>query len=264
MVVEEQEYPKYAAVIPKEKILVLDKKYQRDYDTFDIANKSKGSGPARNFIWDHAQSINSGRHWVMDDNVNGFWRLWRNTRIRVADGTVLKCMEDFAARYSNVAIAGPTFLQFGKRKQRQPPFILNTRICCSMLIRNDIPFRWRGRYNEDLDLSLRVMKAGYCTINFVAFLQHKMTTMTMKGGNTDILYSKGTTAKASMTAAQHPDVCRVIARFGRVHHYIDYSRFKGLGLIMQDGLKIKDGIDNYGMRLEQYETDQEKQNQFNP
>lgn len=28
-----------------------------------------------------------------------------------------------------------------------------------ILIQNDIPFRWRGRYNEDTDLSLRALKA---------------------------------------------------------------------------------------------------------
>jgi len=28
------------------------------------------------------------------------------------------------------------------------------------LIRNDIPYRWRAKYNEDTDLSLRVLKDG--------------------------------------------------------------------------------------------------------
>ena len=36
IVIEKQEYPQYAAVIDKNKILVLDKTYQTDYDTFDV------------------------------------------------------------------------------------------------------------------------------------------------------------------------------------------------------------------------------------
>lgn len=41
IVIEEQEYAQYSAVIDKEKILVLDKKYQRDYDTFDELGLTK-------------------------------------------------------------------------------------------------------------------------------------------------------------------------------------------------------------------------------
>ncbi len=55
IVVEEQEYDDYAKVIDKKKILILDKKYQDQYDTCDnLGNsKSKGPGAARNFIWEH-------------------------------------------------------------------------------------------------------------------------------------------------------------------------------------------------------------------
>ena len=54
LVIEDQEYKTYADVIDKSKLLVLDKKYQDDYDTCDDlgSTKSKGPGAARNFIWD--------------------------------------------------------------------------------------------------------------------------------------------------------------------------------------------------------------------
>ena len=54
-----------------------------------------------------------------------------------------------------------------------PPFKANTRIYSCILIDNALPFRWRGRYNEDTDLSLRVLKAGLCTIQFNAFLRRR-------------------------------------------------------------------------------------------
>ena len=77
---------------------------------------------------------------------------------------------------------------FAKRKFKIPPYYPNTRIYSCMLIKNDIPYRWRGRYNEDTDLSIRVLKDGWCTILFNAFLADKSQTMTMKGGNTEDLY----------------------------------------------------------------------------
>lgn len=71
----------------------------------------------------------------------------------------------------------------------------------------------------------------------------------MKGGNTDELYAKGTTEKSAMIKAMHPDVSRITSKYGRVHHHVNYSGFGCLGLIRKEGIKIKNGVDNYGMRL---------------
>ena len=184
IVVEEQEYKQYASVIDKKKIIVLDKQYQRDYDTFDDLGdiKSKGPGAARNFIWQHSIDNGYDWHWVMDDNIWAFYRWQNNLQIRVIDGTIFKCMEDFVLRYKNVAMAGPEYHAFIPRKIPRPPYTLNTRIYSCNLIRNVVPFRWRGRYNEDTDLSLNMLKAGWCTVLFNAFLQHKVGTQKVKGG----------------------------------------------------------------------------------
>jgi hypothetical protein len=252
IVIEEQEYPQYLAVIEKEKILVLDKQYQRDYDPCDSLSdtKSKGSGPARNFAGDHSIANGSAWHWVMDDNIRGFFRLQRNLKTPVGDGTIFRCMEDFVGRYTNVAMAGPNYFMFAWRKDIMPPFVRNTRIFSCNLIRNDIGFRWRGRYNEDADLSLRMLKAGWCTILFNAFLQYKMTTQTVKGGNTTELYGEGTGPKSKMLVALHPDAARLSWKFGRIHHHVNYLPFKKNRLILRDGIPpIPDGPDNYGMKL---------------
>jgi hypothetical protein len=254
VVVEAQEYDEYAAVIDPAKILVLNQAYQRDYDTFWTFpdGTSKGSGPARNFIWDHAASSGQEWHWIMDDNIRGFFRLHQNLKIPVGDGTVLRCMEDFVLRYSNVAMAGPNYFMFAARKNKAPPFVVNTRLYSCILIRNDLPFRWRGRYNEDADLSLRVLKAGWCTIQFNAFLQYKEPTQTMKGGNTDAFYAiEGTLPKSRMLVDMHPDVAKVVWRFGRWHHHVDYRPFKNTKLIRRKDIDIPQGVNNYGMKLVQ-------------
>jgi hypothetical protein len=249
VVVEEDEYAKYCSVIDRSKILVIDPAYQRDYVMCDMAGKPPGglgAGPSRNFMWDHAVSLGVTHHWMLDDNIRAFSRNHRKIRIKVADGTIFRCMEDFCQRYENVALAGPAYQQFRGRT----PFVINTLIYNTILIRNDIPFRWRGRYNEDIDLSIRVMKGGWCTILFRAFMQEKMLTMTMKGGCTDVLYKDGTLKKAMMTAAQHPDVCKLVYRFNRWHQAVDVAKFEHLKLVRRSGVKVKQKIDNYGMTLE--------------
>ena len=37
--------------------------------------------PARNFAWDHAVASGSERHWIIDDNINGFARMFKSRRI---------------------------------------------------------------------------------------------------------------------------------------------------------------------------------------
>lgn len=258
IVIEEQEYAQYSAVIDKEKILVLNKRYQREYDTFDELGQTKSVGPgaARNFVWDHSIAGGYPWHWVMDDNIRAFYRLHKNKRLRVGDGTIFRCMEDFVLRYENVAMAGPNYYMFAPDRQKCPPFITNTRIYSCNLIRNDSPFRWRGRYNEDTDLSLRMLKAGWCTIQFNAFLQNKVATQKIKGGNTAEFYAQeGTYNKSRMQVEMHPDVSRMVFKFGRVHHHVDYSRFKSLRLRLRSDIQITDGADNYGMVLKENYTE---------
>ena len=125
---------------------------------------------------------------------------------------------------------------------------MGTRIYSCNLIKNNAPFRWRGRYNEDTDLSLRMLKAKWCTVQFNAFLQLKITTQKMNGGNTGEFYSKeGTYPKSEMQVKMHPDVSKMVWRFGRCHHHVDYGPFKSNKLIHRKDAIIKEDINNYDL-----------------
>ena len=255
IVVEAQEYSDYAAVIDPSKILILPESYLNEYDTFDGLGRTKSVGPgaARNFVWDHATSIGAKRHWVMDDNLDAFHRLNRNIKAEVESGTIFKIAEQFVDRYENVPLAGFNYYSFCKTTDAVPPMVLNTRIYSCLLIENAAPYRWRGRYNEDTDLSLRVLKDGHCTIQFNAFLQGKVTTQRMGGGNTEEFYRReGTMAKSQMLADMHPDVAEVVWKFNRWHHKVDYRPFRGNKLKRKQDIQIPDRINNYGMKLVNY------------
>ena len=245
-------------------VLELDLAYKGRYELCDGLGltKSTGPGPARNFIWDHSISIGADWHWTMDDNIRIFLRLNNNLKVPVSDGTIFLCMEDFCLRYKNVAMAGPNYFRFACRKDKLPPFVANTRIYSCNLIRNDVPFRWRGRYNEDTILSLDMLKAGWCTIQFNAFLQYKLDTQALPGGNTGEFYhaegkvkegeryaDTGTLAKSQMIVAVHPDVSKMVWKFNRIHHHVDYRPFKKNKLKLYKDVVIPDEPDNYGMEL---------------
>ncbi len=255
IVVEEQEVEKYKKLIEPigyGTVLMLDKKFQEDYDTFDNLgdSKSKGPGAARNFCWEHSIKNGFKWHWVFDDNVSCFYRLNNNRRLPVADGTIFKVMEDFCDRYSNIAQAGPNYLSYAPDRKVLPPFVMNWRIYSMLLINNSIPYRWRGRYNEDTDLSLRALKDGWCTVQFNAFLGDKGTTQTMKGGNSDDFYFKeGTLNKSQMLVDMHPDVSKLIEAYGRWHHKVDYKPYANNALKRIVNIDGMEKVDNFGMKL---------------
>ena len=151
----------------------------------------------------------------------------------------------------NIAISGFEYFMFAPRKSKLAPFRKNTRVYSCILIKNDIPYEWRGRYNEDTDLSLRALKDGWATILFQAFLADKTQTMTMKGGNTEDLYEiqDGRLKMAESLQKQHPDVARVTWKWGRWQHTVNYKPFKNNKLKLKKGLNIPNRVNNYGMKL---------------
>ena len=252
IVIEPQEYDQYSTVIDPKKILVL-----------PFSNLGQGSIPARNWVWEHSISEGHARHWILDDNIRDFWRLVRNNKIRLSNGVCFVVCEDFAERYTNVALAGLNYDFLSKENQKLTPFILNSRVYSCILIKNDIQYRWRGRYNEDTDLSLRVLKDGYCTFYLQAFLAGKEATLQMRGGNTDELYKgteQGDLSKdgrylmAKSLQEQHPDVCKITRKWGRWQHQVDYRPFKNNKLIRKKGVVIPEGVNNYGMVLKKRES----------
>ena len=263
--------PHYIAIEPQD-----EKPYDQALDNFGIrpyvtllvapfSNHGDGPGRARNWCWDHSIALGAERHWVLDDNIADFYRLQHNLRIRVESGAIFRASEDFVDRYENVPISGFQYRFFIAPNTKYPPFVKNTRIYSTLLIDNKCKFRWRGRYNEDTDICLRVLKDGDCTIQFNAFLQGKAATQSVKGGNTSEFYhaentenenfeksgfnSLGTVNKSQMLVDMHPDVARMVWRFRRWHHHVDYSSFKPNQLILKSGVVIPKGVNNYGMKL---------------
>lgn len=239
VVVEPQEFDAYARVLGADKLLVL-----------PFSNRGSVV-PARNWIWERSKSQGDPWHWQIDDNIEGFYRLHRNLKTPVGDGTIFRCAEDFCDRYENLAQGGFQYFMFASRKSVVPPFTLNTRVYSCTLLRNDLDYRYRGIYNEDTDLSLQYLKAGYCTVLFNAFLCGKRRTMTLGGGNTPIYQGDGRLRMAQELAERHPDVTRVSYKWGRYQHHVDYSRFKFNRLVLKTGVELPTEPNNYGMVLQE-------------
>ena len=109
-----------------------------------------------------------------------------------------------------------------------------------------------------------MLKDGDCTIQFNAFMQGKAATQSVSGGNTSEFYhaensekinkegwnAEGTVNKSQMLVDMHPDVARLVWRYNRWHHWVDYKHFKKNNLQYIDGYVLPEGVNNYGMRLD--------------
>jgi hypothetical protein len=264
--VEPQEFDKYQAVTNPEFGTVLE---------LPFSNHGKGSGPARNWMWEHSLAMGFDKHWMMDDNIVDFGRLHNNKRYIIEKGSgMFRAVEDFTDRYENVALAGPHYKFFVINQCAYQPFILNTRLMSCILIDNRFPGRWRGKFNEDVDISIRALKEGWTTMLFYAFFQGKMRTGTVKGGNTTEVYKDYKTDasgedpaynKSKMLKEMHPDCVTLVERYGRVHHHVDLNAIvnKHTGqparqnaLILKKDVPIYNKTNNYGMSLmRNYGTD---------
>jgi len=180
LVVEPQEVDVYAKVFGRAQL-----------EELPFSNLGQGSMPARNWVWEHALKTGAERHWIIDDNIIGFWRRWRARKFPCEAGVALRVPEDFVDRYENVAVAGLNYYMFSANREKQPPYCLNVHVYSCMLLRNDLPFRWRGRHNEDVDLCLQSLAAGLCTVSFNAFLCWKVPTMLIR-----LTHCRGTLRRA--------------------------------------------------------------------
>lgn len=247
LVVEEDEYDLYKKH-GGENLLMFSNADKKHF-TSGIYENDAGSIPVRNFIWKHSLKQGHKKHWCIDDNIREFYRFYDNKRSLFHSCAGFRAIEIFSDRYENIKMSGMNYKSFmPELETKRTPIALNTRIYSCILLSNDAnqfmdkkredwqgDFLWRGKYNEDTDLSLRLLKSGMPTALFNTFLCDKMTTMSVKGGNTSSIYQNdGLQKKLDSLLNQHGDVARGTYRFKKVHHYVDYRPFSHLPLIKKE------------------------------
>jgi hypothetical protein len=183
----------------------------------------------RNYAYQHAIETGHTAHWCIDDNIKGFFRRNNGSILEFKNtGFPLYFVEQYIKKYDNVYQAGIQYRHLGFSMGHRNPIIYNSRIYSCILNRHIDGFRWRGKYNEDTDLSLRLLKAGYSTMTFQNVLCGKFATASVKGGNNDAIYKTetGFQDKVNELKERHPEITEIVIKYNRPHHIVDYSGFK--------------------------------------
>lgn len=219
IVVEPQEEQNYIKALSKKRVLVL-----------PFSNLGLGSYPARNFCWEHSKNNGYKYHWIFDDNFLMFKKWINSKRVRIENIIDAIRYVELNANKTNVDITGFERPEFCCKVPKNP-FKYNCHVYSAMLIKNSLHYRWRLKYNEDIDLCLQVLHNKGTTSSCVYYMAKKTDTgQKMKGGNQDELYkgndSKKKLLKAKMLQAQWPQYAKTVIRFNRIHHFVDWRIFQ--------------------------------------
>tara|TARA_R110000803_G_scaffold149246_1_gene214669 strand:- start:690 stop:2180 length:1491 start_codon:yes stop_codon:yes gene_type:complete len=199
----------------------------------EYANQGQGSIPARNFAMYHSQKYD--RCWILDDNINGY--MWNNhsQRVPVESGNVFSFIEEYTDKFTNVLISGHEYTS-NVNYDMKIPVMKNRRVFSSILIDNKIADKlgegWRGIYNEDVDICIRTLKAGYTTLLFNNITSNKTATSRMRGGNTDGIYALDGNGsgvlKTQSLIDQHPECVKPVIKYKppRTHHKVNWDLWK--------------------------------------
>lgn len=177
---------------------------------------------SRLWIREHAIANGHKRHWQFDDNIRDIKALHKSKRVHVDPAFAICQVEEFTDRYTNIGVSGMNYTMFANGVLK--PFYLNRRVYSASLINNEMPYKWRLYYNDDVDLCLQVLTGGLCTVLFNLYLVTKLKTMLVKGGNTSDLYQgDGRFVMARSIEEVWPQYCRTIRRFGRAQHHVKWG-----------------------------------------
>lgn len=222
--------PHLVVVEPQEEDLYRQHNPGIQLEVLPFSNLGLGSIPARNHVWDHAVEAGADHHWILDDNICAYRQRFPGDHIRyqVSPAAAFHGVETFCARYENIGLAGCEYHMFSPPGAHKTPVSLNRRVFSNLYIDHRLPYRWRGRYNEDTDLTLQVLSSGYwCTLLFNHWLAHKLPTLMVKGGNTDQLYAPGTKGQddgrvkmARSLERQWPRLVTTHRIWDRAQHYV--------------------------------------------
>ena len=207
-------------------LLVMNEEYEKKEN--NIGNYA--SIPQRNKCWEHSVTNGHKSHWILDDNIDGFYIYNKQCKVSYNHFSFFTYMEIFRENViESVGLVSPNYKwDFPDIDYRQP-FNINRKNYSCILVNTELldkyRIRWRKTYNEDVRLTLDCLLNGIRTIGFNQFLINKKPTGSVHGGNEEI-YKKhsieGFRDKFNEIKEEFPDLIRSIKKHkdGRMHHSI--------------------------------------------
>jgi hypothetical protein len=201
-----------------------------------------GPGPARNALHQLAIDMGLKHYWMMDDDIQSFSidafyfqkNIWtkdianggvKERRISLID--TFDLYQRFLDKFSNVGIAELDKQGLVQNHRKNSQFSVNCKAYSCIRFRTDGPkIPWRSRFNDDVTISLDYEKRGFVNVSSKIMAYQTPDTQRQKGGMTEAFHQEGTLRKVKYLVKQYPETTFAILKFGRIHHFVDYSKFR--------------------------------------
>ncbi len=199
-------------------------------DNFGFANMASGAVPVRNATIDISHNRRERRHWQFDDDYNCFHltKPDQSGKKRL-DGPSLQKWLCRIAKFAdstgipNCGFALSTIESEPGRARSVAPRVFNAHNQSS----TGLATRWRSRLNDDLVNAIDTHRLGQNTEYSFYFMALSMPpSQQEKGGLSDIYKAEGTVRKSAYPILLAPNAAKLVIKFGRYHHRMNWDRIK--------------------------------------
>jgi hypothetical protein len=216
----------------KDKILIFDwheeVKNSDLLDNFGVETMSSGAVPVRNATRKIARDRGELRHWQFDDDYVSFYLINKDLKKNhhITDGKEFEHELNKIATFAhNAKINNVGFClgneSFPKVACKYAKRVFNAH---NMPTDEKLFMTWRGRMNDDLINALDVHHSGKYVMSFYYLSLILMATQKESGGNTDIYQQSGTVRKTAYAVMIEPNATKLVIKFGRYHHAVDWKK----------------------------------------
>lgn len=236
IVIKEREYEDYKSSLERHnyknyEIIAMSEEFERQQNELN----NHGGIPQRNKCWSHAKENGFTSHWIVDDNIDGFFIYHKQRRVPFNHYSFFTHLENFRdSIVEPIGLLSPNYTWDFPEIDHRVPFTVNTKNYSCILVNHELLERknivWRKTYNEDVRLTLDCLMNRIRTIGMNQFLIKKMRTGQCKGGNEEI-YKKhtldGFKLKYDEIKEEYPKYISSITKHkdGRSHHKLNLKEF---------------------------------------
>lgn len=254
--IDPSQYEAYSKVIEKKHIIIRDISF-RDESVTDITtslaspNYTHGTAGIYNFLLSFSRSLGEAKYWTMDDDIVGIaMKAKKGDENMKADDVYdkndfyrcSKIVEDYGFDYKKFMKS----LEDTSDKARNPGFValekfglvfalpiywkLGTRAYSYYLTDNSSQINHIGALNNDVTTSIEVSKRGFVNMLFEGICYNSLPTQA-GGGLTEQYKRWGTLEKSKRLVKVSPQCAKIVDRYSRVHHSVDYNAYNKQRLV---------------------------------
>lgn len=227
--------PQYIRNWGENKVLIFDWYNEiEDTDTLDnfgFDNMPSGASPVRNATIRISKERGEKRHWQFDDDYRAFWLTDADLKHkrRIDNGELLCWWMCRIAKFADSCHLPNCGFALGTIESAPENAVnMGTRVFNAHNMSSEgLTTRWRSRLNDDLINAIETHRLGQKTEFSFLFLCLVMPpSQQEQGGLSDIYRAEGTVRKSAYPILLAPNAARLIIKFGRYHHKVDWSKIR--------------------------------------